>query len=374
MKKILLMPLLNSMPSGHHQVSDAIAEVVAESSGNVECKKIDILNAWNPLVESAIVKTYLPWIRHAPATYSWIYRQFAYKSKQKRSYKYYDFLFMRKIEKLIAEEKPDLIICTHSFPSYLINKLKETGKCSTPCLNIYTDFFINDVWGRSHIDYHFVPDVKMKNELHKKYQIPGKHIHVTGIPISNKFSSANHDHKKSPSRNILISGGSTGLGNILDMLGNGLENTNLNFNILCGTNKVLYQKIKSLNKCNIRPLPYISSKEKMNELYEMTDAIVTKPGGVTITEALKKGIPIFVHSALPGQEEINLTFLVEQKLVFKVPEQENLVQYLQETLEHDGKMEEFQRAVKMYTDTFTLQSPEDIGRFLQLILVEKNEA
>jgi processive 1,2-diacylglycerol beta-glucosyltransferase len=363
------MPLLNSMPSGHHQVSDAITELVAGRTEFIECKKIDILNEWNSVIESAIVKFYLNWIRHSPKTYAGIYRKFAYNSTtESRSYKYYDLLFMNKIEKILAEEKPDLIICTHSFPSYFINKLKKNGKCSVPCINIYTDFFMNDVWGSEHIDYHFVPDERMKKELHSKYKIQEKHIFITGIPISQKFSTKNHHEKQKGNGNILISGGSTGLGNMLDLLENGLVEARLNFYVLCGTNKGLYQKVKSLNKSNIHPLPYISSKEKINELYNMTDAIVTKPGGVTVTEALKKRIPIFVQSALPGQEEINLAYLVEKKLVFKVPEKENLMHFVEETLNDRVKITEYQNAVRKYNKSFTLQNPDDLFRFIQKLL------
>ena len=60
----------------------------------------------------------------------------------------------------------------------------------------------------------------------------------------------------------------------------------------------------------------------MNELYSMADAIITKPGGVTISEALKKGLPIFIHSALPGQEEINLKLLKKLKLVHELNDKE----------------------------------------------------
>ena len=56
----------------------------------------------------------------------------------------------------------------------------------------------------------------------------------------------------------------------------------------------------------------------MNKLYDQVDAIVTKPGGVTVSEALRKRLPIFVHSVLPGQEQINLQFLKSQKLVFEL--------------------------------------------------------
>ena len=85
--------------------------------------------------------------------------------------------------------------------------------------------------------------------------------------------------------------------------------------VLCGKNQKLYEEIKGWELQHVAPIPYISSRTEMNELYERVDAIVTKPGGITVSEALRKNLPIFVHSALPGQEEVNLRYLTERNLV-----------------------------------------------------------
>ncbi|QGS68545.1 hypothetical protein CV093_08425 [Oceanobacillus sp. 143] len=88
------------------------------------------------------------------------------------------------------------------------------------------------------------------------------------------------------------------------------------YKVLCGKNIDLFQSIERLNHSHIKPLPYLESKEEMNHLYNEADAIITKPGGVTITESLWKKLPIFVYEALPGQEEINLNYLQRQGLIF----------------------------------------------------------
>ena len=72
------------------------------------------------------------------------------------------------MEQLLAEEKPDLIVCTHGFPSYLLSQLKMKGKCNVPIINVYTDFFINNVWGKEGIDLHFLPSKEVKEQLIKK--------------------------------------------------------------------------------------------------------------------------------------------------------------------------------------------------------------
>ena len=368
MKKVLLFPLLNSMPSGHHQVADALCETIDHLANDIECKKVDLLSEWNSKVESAAVKAYLKWISKAPASYAWIYRKLAYKTKEERSYKYYELLFIHKIEQILEIEKPDLIICTHGFPSLFINKLKKSGKCSVPCLNVYTDFFMNDVWGKSHIDYHFVPNLTIKEQLQIDHDIPASHIFVTGIPVSMKFSGEPRSSSADGKFTVLISGGSTGLGNIFHMLENGMENTGCNFKILCGTNKSLYEKVKELGRDAAEPLPYISSKEEMNRLYGISDAIITKPGGVTVSEALKVGLPIFVQSALPGQEEINMNFLCENGLVFKVPEDAELIEFVCATLSNGEKMKEYHKTVKNYKASFDLANPKEVLERIENIL------
>lgn len=371
MKKILFFPLLR-MPSGHHQVADTIAEYIESYAEGIECKKIDLLSEWNPLVESIVTKTYLEWIHYMPETYAWVYKQMACKSKTNRSYKYYEFLFLRKMRTILVEENPDLIICTHGFPSYILNQLKNNKECDIPVINVYTDFFINDVWGKSDIDYHFVPTEAAKKELVKKHHLSDARVFVTGIPVSRQFYQVNKDtEKKNNKKRVLVSGGSVGLGNIFQLLTQ-TRNDDIEYFVLCGKNKNLYQKIVNLNCNNIHPLSYISSREKMNELYDKVDAVITKPGGVTISEALKKELPIFIHSALPGQEEINLKLLVELGLVQVLEEnlliEDQLINYFNDP----ALVDRFSHALQQYLVEVSSGHPVTVSSFIHSLMDSSN--
>ncbi|WP_422123272.1 MGDG synthase family glycosyltransferase [Planococcus sp. X10-3] len=370
MKKVLIFPLLKSMPSGHHQVADAICESIHANSGEIECKKLDILSEWNPLVEGGLTKGYLQWIRHFPETYSWTYRKFAYRSKGERPHKAYELLFLKKVKEILAREQPDLIICTHGFPSFFINRLKETGQCNVPALNIYTDFFINDVWGCSHIDYHFVPSLQIKNELAAKYSIDKKNIFISGIPVSRKFEVINEETPTmaKPPYQILMSGGSEGLGNIVEVLEKGNKKRACKVRILCGANEKLFDEIQSMASEFAEAYPYISSKDEMNSLYNSSDAIITKPGGVTISEALRKGLPIFISTALPGQEQVNLELLEKMGLVFIVPEGADAIEFACQTLDDEAGIRNYTITTEQYLADLELKNSHEQYKAIESML------
>ncbi len=372
LKKILIFPLLDSLASGHHQVANAVAQYVNNRSNEIECKTVDILHSWNPVLEPMITKSYLWWIQSFPRSYALAYRHYAYKAKKQRSYKYYDLFFQNKMHRIISEEKPDLIICTHSFPSYLVNNLKRSGACSAPLINIYTDFFVNDLWGREMVDYHFASDGSMKTNLIRHNGIPEEKIIVTGVPVDESFSAATKDRTSGRQLNIIISGGSAGLGNMLELLKSIKKQQGIKLHVLCGNNKSLYDEITQLKDSSLQPLPYISSRREMNALYEQADAIISKPGGVTISEAIKKGLPIFVHSSLPGQEEINLRYLRAKGLVFSIEEGKDMLQQVAEVLKNDLKMLAFERAQQSYLDNLDLKKPEEIYGFIEALLAKND--
>ncbi|WHY73206.1 MGDG synthase family glycosyltransferase [Fictibacillus enclensis] len=338
MKKILFLPLFQ-MPSGHHQVADALMSSIEQSSDEqVVCKKIDFLSYWNKPLEKVISTTYLKWIHMMPRTYDWIYHHVMYSPAKKRLMPPHQLLlFEHKMLRMLKEEKPNVIVCTHCFPSAVISRLKKRGVIDIPVVNVYTDFFINDIWGKRGIDYHLVSDVSMKKELINRHQIHSKQIIITGIPV-NEDIRAYFSGKPALKKHILISGGSIGLGKIKGFLKQIKPGSNYRYTVLCGKNQKLYKELTSWNHPNIKPRGYISTRSEMNHLYEQVDAIITKPGGITISEALKKRLPIFVHSALPGQEQINLKKLIREKLIIQLNEDMTLEDQIASVLENEPEV------------------------------------
>lgn len=347
MQKILILPFLQ-MRSGHHLVAEALSDQINQTM-TVEVKKVELLSAIHPRIEKLTSSFYLCWIHYVPSSYSFIYRTFfaGKPVKEKRHVNWYQAYFLKKMQQIITREQPDLIICTHGFPSYLVNELKKNHVIEIPVINVYTDFFVNRVWGRTAIDYHFLPSQEAKIMLHASDHVLNRRLLVTGIPVHAEIVKMNYVARDVIRLKVLIAGGNNGLGQLRTLLRNLRQSAQVEFYVLCGNNRKLYDEIASWQSRHITPLPYIASRNAMNDLYDAVDAIVTKPGGVTISEALRKKLPVFVSSVLPGQEEINLTYLLRKKLVFNTSCESLEVQLLR-TLRDDDKMKIWQEAIVQY--------------------------
>ncbi|WP_081412388.1 MGDG synthase family glycosyltransferase [Tuberibacillus calidus] len=371
--KILFLPLFK-MPSGHHRVADALIGIIQNRTDKVECVKVDLLSYSNEALEKVVSGTYLKWIGHTPETYDWAYKHFAYTKKHEQpSFKGLEHYFLRKLQKLLEEERPDMVICTHGFPSLLMSRLKLKGVVHIPVINVYTDFFINDIWGRKGIDYHLVPNGCAKKQMVEKYGVSERSVFVTGIPIHEIFFGASPKKERTTGKNILLAGGASGLGNIIGLVKETDPKYGFKYTVLCGKNEKLYNELKSLNHPQIEPLPYIASRDAMDDLYNRVDAIITKPGGVTVSEALRKRIPIFIHSALPGQEDINLQYLTENHLVYRLNPNEHFEEQLSRVLSDELERRKWERAVDRYFSEIQMDSANLLYNFLMTNLMEGKE-
>lgn len=363
MRRLLFLPLLQ-MPSGHHQVADAVIRALKKRQP-VDCRKVDLLSYSSEWLEKVITSTYLKWIHHSPHTYEKAYRTFASSSSEvNQHFGWYERLFLKKMAQLLQQERPDLIVCTHGFPSFLLSRLKEQGKLATPVINVYTDFFINTVWGRDSIDYHFVADEGLKPTL-RQSGVPEDRIVTTGVPIDDAFTWPRRIRQHSPPYHVLVSGGSNGLGHFGEMLQNMIASTHCLFKVLCGNNRALYSELASLNIANIQPIPYLASRVAMNQLYDSVDAIFTKAGGVTVSEALYKRLPVFIHSTLPGQEAYNWQYLKQQGLVHGLESGILFEQQLIDVLGNASVRFEWQRNIEAYHRRLEVTAAEKILQLMK---------
>ena len=360
---ILILPFMQ-MPSGHHQVADAIEAHIHAQDPHKTVEKIDIFHYTLPRIEKMISTIYLTWIQKHPLSYSKFYtKQFNGKSYRFKPFSPWENMMEQTLEQLILEKKPEAVICTHSFPSHAVARLKKRGRIQVPVINAYTGFFASGVWAKEGVDLHLVPSKDVQQHLMNEFHIHPKQILISGIPVHPAIQRTPlRPVQRTP--HLLIAGGNSGLGDIAHMTEQLSACQHSHITVLCGNNEKLYAHIEALQLPNVSARSYIKSRTEMNELYDSVDAIITKPGGVTISEALIKHIPIFISATLPGQEQVNMNYLLKNGLVYELNETTAPIEQVLSMIRNPIVTAKFHKAVKLYEADIELNTP----RFIEQVL------
>lgn len=222
-----------------------------------------------------------------------------------------NFLNAQKFEKFLIEEKFDYILATHFFPIEVAAHLKRAGKIHSKLICIVTDFDVHNIWLAEGVDIYTVASDWTKTKL-QKMGVAGDRIFATGIPTDEKFAAPKDvvylKRKIGLKENVftvLVATGSFGIGPIEEVI-DALNGSQVL--VICGNNKSLYERLKVKENELVKVLGLVSN---MDELMAVSDCMVTKPGGLSICEALVCGLPLIFFHAIPGQETSNIEVLHE---------------------------------------------------------------
>lgn len=215
----------------------------------------------------------------------------------------------RAFEQFLIKENFDVVITTHFFSNEVVSALKAQKKITSKLICIVTDFDVHSIWLAKNVDVYAVACDLTKKKL-ESFGVAAEKIAVTGIPTDEKFA-AFYDRAVlrtklglDPSRfTVLIATGSFGIGPIAEIL---KQLADIQCVVVCGNNKNLVGELTALKLPNAHIKGFINN---MNEFMTAADVLITKPGGLSISEALVVGLPLIFFSAIPGQETNNIKTL-----------------------------------------------------------------
>jgi len=320
LNRVLLLSA--SAGAGHVRAAEAVEKAFNESSDAIEVRHLDVLLHTNKVFRHLYSKAYIDLVNRMPEVPGWIYDKLDKPWKNERRRLALDKLNTRPFVKLLREYQPDLIVCTHFLPAEIVSWLKAKERIASRQAIVVTDFDVHAMWLCHHYEQYFVAIDEARAYL-EALGIPGNKISVSGIPIDPVF--AKHKDKSGMRRKhglaedrttILLSAGGFGVGSIETLIAALLRlQTSAQVVAVCGRNLELKERLAKLasrmkpdDRVIIKPFGYTRD---MDELMAAADLVLGKPGGLTTSEALSKGLVFVIVNPIPGQEERNSDHLLE---------------------------------------------------------------
>jgi processive 1,2-diacylglycerol beta-glucosyltransferase len=354
---------------GHRAAANAIEEAFALKHSDVEVKNIDVLD-----FVFEIFRQILPWAfvffnSNTPFVYKWVYRYYnspsRYKSLNNASK---SILRKSSFVKFINNFAPDFIISTNPLPMQLVSKTKEENIINIPSANVCTDYGFHSFWHNKDVNYYFIANEDIKKSL-IDHNVEDYKIKVVGIPTSSKFTKI-MDKKaiisklgfKETKPILLAVGGRTSFKNLLRIIkGVKEKNKNLQIIIVAGRDKILYKNLKNSKIDDDSFTKIFGFISNLDEYMTVADLILTKAGGLTVSECLIKNLPMVINDIIPGQEEDNVNYAVKNGFGLKADNAKEAITEINELFLHSEKL------IKMRENCKKLSKPDaaiDIADFI----------
>ena len=303
---------------GHVKCAEAITEEIYASQPDASVTTVDVMDYLFPHLSKAIYKGFSLLVTKLPGMYNHLNR-----AAGKHAGVPMKKTIAAKLDRLIAETQPDLIISNLPVCSKYISAYKELRVCTVPLFTYITDITVHDEWIADKTDLYFVGDESTGNVLISK-GVSAEKIVVSGIPVKRVFKSAFKDgtlkdqekadtgtHTK---KRLLIMGGGLGLvpggSRLLKRLN---EETCFEVTLIAGKNRSLEKRARRKYK-NINVVGFT---DKIADYMAAADLVLTKPGGITTFEAIASRTPMYIADPFLEQEMGNARF-IESKNIGRV--------------------------------------------------------
>ena len=357
MKKILIF--YAKYGGGHLSAAKAIQKHL-DDNFEVETELIDCIQYVSKILNRVTTGAYNQMAKNSPALWGKIYANsqrgvFAHISSRANK------MMAVKLKNLIKEKNPDIVVSTHPFSSQMVSYLKRKGKINCKLVTVLTDFAPHDQWliGHEFTDAFCVSNSRMYEYL-TNYGIEKKKVHVTGIPLSDKFSKTfdkakifkEFDLDENKPVILFFGGGEFGLGKdrtlqVLKALIHNLPTYQIIS--VSGRNKKMNKGFNDIitetnAKTRVKVFDYTN---KVPEIMSISSLVVTKPGGLTTSEALASGLPLLVINPIPGQEEENAEFLEKHNVGVWIRKKDDSNVIIQKLFEDKLKLEKMRENTKI---------------------------
>lgn len=316
-RKILIVSV--KAGAGHLKAAESVEAAFAKFQPEAEVKNLELLDYSTELIKYVYGKMYLDIVKTIPELYAYSYKHYESSKRFIKPRFLIDQFNFSDFFGIVEDFDPDIVVATHFIPAGVLENYRRKRKKNFKIAVTITDYEFHPLWLVANVDLYFTAIEEVKDSL-MFYGVPPEKIVTSGIPIHPKFSEPKNRKEllakyglQNNSPVVLISAGSFGvtpLGEVIADLG--AIQDEFQITVVCGNNAKLRKDLEIKQKAEPRLKKVFGFVDFMDELMALSDLLITKPGGITVSESMALGLPMIFIEPIPGQEEANADYIVEQ--------------------------------------------------------------
>jgi processive 1,2-diacylglycerol beta-glucosyltransferase len=324
-----VLVLSASVGAGHLRAAEAVELALRQLHPEATVCNLDVLTLTNAAFRQVYGRAYLDLVNRAPHVLGYFYDLMDRPTRSGRHRTDNLRLAVQKMNltrfiRFLSEGDWDLVINTHFLPAEIIASLRKKRRLDIPQVTVTTDFETHRLWVNQPCERYFTATEEGSLYL-QRWGVPATDTLATGIPIHPEFSEPKFrpnllsKYELVSDRPVILQlAGGFGVGPI-EKLYSALLGVEVPIQLLVvtGRNEKARKKIETIDCPARHRVKIIGFTQEIDELMAVADLVVSKPGGLTTSEALASGAPMVIVNPIPGQESRNSDFLLENGAAIK---------------------------------------------------------
>ena len=374
MKKVLLMTL--STGGGHNYAAASLANRLSELG--FETAKSDPFKEQDKVLDVLISDGYMKLAKTSPGLYGQFYKAADKDRVNEAVIRMIKLKCEKGILQIIEGHAPDIIISTHPILTFILGALKEEGRLDLPLLSVVTDFEGHHTYTAKHkyIDVYITGSQHTKNDLILR-GVPAAKVFPYGIPIRQEFYQPKPERDPDAPFTILLMGGSMGVKLMEKVLKKILQMPQeMRVIAVCGNDEAMHQRLVKRYEEGVegKDLVIHGFYSDIAGLMDQADLLVSKPGGLSVSEAIAKKMPMLIPYLIPGQEAANADFLDAEGAAIKVENISHIPSIITLMMEQPYILKTMQENMESIARTHSLSAIMEITQDLSLKNGKKTES
>jgi processive 1,2-diacylglycerol beta-glucosyltransferase len=306
----------------------------------VETQTVDSYKYAASVFSKVVADGYIGMVKTVPQLYRYIYDRAERAERVPAFRSWVSRYTAANLRALVEARRPDVVVCTHAFPCGVMSEYKKQFDPDLPVVGIVTDFVVHPFWIYTNVDAYAVATPEMRQALVAR-GVDAERILISGIPVDARFGPNGEPQMELRAklglpldrRIVLIMGGGIGIGPLeMMMRALGRIEAPLAAAVIVGRNGRLERRVVAAAETTPYPLRVLGFVDNVFDYMHASDVLVSKPGGLTSSEALAARLPMVLVKPLPGQEERNTRYLVSRRAAVRAHGESQLAKAVNEVL------------------------------------------